>query len=96
MPITALRSTDPSFDDPIQSTNQALHTAVIPIGPAEIIDDYTTNGVIYHFIAPPGSNPADPVWYGEKFTVATGRVTHADGNAEFDNIADNRASLTYA
>lgn len=26
MPITALRSTDPSFDDPIQSTNQALHT----------------------------------------------------------------------
>ena len=64
--------------------------------PAEIIDDYTTAGVVYHCIAEPGAVTSAAVWQITKLTVATGHVTHADGDAEFDNIADNRASLTYS
>lgn len=69
---------------------------VISGQPAEIIDDYTTAGIVYHCVAEPGSLTSAAVWQITKLTVATGRVTHADGDEEFDNIADNRASLTYA
>lgn len=53
----------------------------------------------YHGLAYPGADKAAAVWqiklvtYGADGDVS---VTWADGNAAFDNIWDNRASLSYS
>lgn len=64
---------------------------------ALIVDDYSTASTVYVCKAFPGSNSADPVWQIKKISSISGTViTFADGNSLFDNIADNRASLTYS
>lgn len=64
---------------------------------AIIVDDYSTQNVTYVCKAFAGSNSSDPVWQIKKISSASGTViTFADGNSLFDNIADNRASLTYS
>lgn len=47
----------------------------------------------------PGSSSADAVWRIKKLVFGTDgdvTTTFADGNAAFDNIWDDRASLTYS
>lgn len=61
-----------------------------------ITDDYTTAGVTYFCEAPVGVLSSEAGWRISKFTASTGELKWADGNTAFDNIADNRASLTYA
>ena len=61
-----------------------------------IVDDITSSDYIYFGKAEVGSDTSDAVWQVKKFTIATGIFTHADGDALFDNIWDNRASLTYS
>lgn len=59
---------------------------------AEIIDTTTSATYAYHCEAVPGTATSDAAWRISRLTVATGVVLWADGNANFDNVADNRAT----
>ena len=47
--------------------------------------------------AAPGAAESDPVWRMKRMTTTGGltKVEFADGNVNFDNVWDDRASLTY-
>ena len=59
---------------------------------AEIIDTTTSATYSYHCEAQPGTATAAASWRISRLTVATGVVQWADGNSNFDNIADNRST----
>jgi len=64
---------------------------------AKIIDDLE-DGTTYIGEADAGSSESDPVWRIKQI-VETGpdvKITWADGDTNFDNIWDNRASLSYS
>lgn len=63
---------------------------------ATIIDSITTPGTTYICEAYPGTLSSAAKWRIQKLVSATGVITFADGNAAFDNIADNRAALAYS
>lgn len=63
---------------------------------AEIIDTTTSAVYSYHCEAAPGRLSSADGWRCSRLTVATGVVQWADGNGNFDNVADDRATLTYA
>lgn len=50
----------------------------------------------YYSFAAPGTATSDARWQIERETVATGVFQKADGNDKYDNIHDNRASLSYS
>lgn len=61
------------------------------------LDDTTTASVTYVGKAAIASTTSASVWQVQKIDETTGMViTWADGNSNFDNVWDNRASLTYA
>lgn len=63
-----------------------------------IIDETTTPGTTYMGRADAGTSRSAAIWQIRKyFTNADGdtELAWADGNAEFDNVWANRASLTY-
>lgn len=72
-------------------TQSALEPAL-----ASITDTVTSASYIYICEAAPGSATSAAVWRCSRLTVATGVLAWADGDGNFDNIADNRASLTYS
>ena len=46
--------------------------------------------------APPNSSMSAPVWRMRRLDTTSGvQLYYADGNTRFDNVWDNRASLTY-
>ena len=59
--------------------------------------DYIDAATTYEGEAVPGSATSAAVWRVKKIATLLGdvAVTWADGNANFDNIWDNRVSLTY-
>lgn len=60
-------------------------------------DDTTTANVIYVGKAPVGSSTAGSVWQIHKIDNTSGSIiTWADGDSNFDNVWNNRASLTYS
>ncbi|MBL0320556.1 MAG: hypothetical protein IPP74_14870 [Alphaproteobacteria bacterium] len=62
---------------------------------ATLVDD-SGAPVTYVGSALPGSSTADAVWQIKKLDETTGLVTtFADGDSNFDNVWDDRASLTY-
>jgi hypothetical protein len=61
-----------------------------------IVDSSTSAGYTYICEASPGTATSAASWRIQKITDATGSIAWADGNGNFDNIADNRASLTYS
>lgn len=64
---------------------------------AIVVDDTTTASVTYVGKARPGSVTSSGVWQVKKIDQTSGVViTWADGNTLFDNIWDNRASLSYS
>lgn len=59
--------------------------------------DAATSTVIYVGAADPGALDSAAVWQIVKFDTTTGVVqTFADGNDNFDNVWDNRVSLSYS
>ena len=61
------------------------------------LDDITTANVTYVGKAAIASDPANAVWQIFKMDETTGLViTWADGNDNFDNVWNNRASLSYS
>lgn len=60
------------------------------------VDDVTTPNVVYLGYAEIGADDADPVWRVKKIVTTSGAdITWADGDDEYDNIWDDRISLTY-
>lgn len=61
------------------------------------VDDTTTADVVYIGNAPIGSASGASVWQIKKLDTSSGVVTTwADGDALFNNVWDNRASLSYS
>ena len=62
------------------------------------VDCTTTSNIIYMGVAAIGSATSAAVWQIHRINTTGGNVSvdYADGNENFDNIWDNRASLTYA
>lgn len=61
------------------------------------LDDSTTANTVYIGKATIGSATSSAVWQIKKVDTTTGAdTTWADGNDNFDNNWDNRASLTYS
>ena len=83
-----------------KSNNSALNAIFVNVSKemAQIIQ--TVGTTTYVCIAPPGSLSSAAVWKIYREVVSGGgtirTVTWADGNAQFDNVADNRATLTYS
>lgn len=63
----------------------------------ELIDEVDAN-TTYHCLAEPGTSTSSAKWRIRKISIVATVTTiaWADGNAEFDNIADNRLTLTYS
>ena len=59
---------------------------------AEIIDTTTSATYSYHCEAQPGTLTSAALWRISRLTVATGILQWADGNSNFDNVADGRAT----
>lgn len=60
--------------------------------------DEVSPSLSYYGVAAPGSATSAPVWMIQKIATGPGNslvITWADGNTEFDNVWDDRASLTY-
>ncbi len=63
---------------------------------ATLVDD-SAAPLTYVGSALPGSSTADPVWQIKLLDETTGLVTtFADGSAAYNQIWDDRASLTYS
>lgn len=61
------------------------------------IDDTTTANVSYVGKAPVGSATSSAVWQIKRIDTSSGAITTwADGDAQFNNIWDNRSSLSYS
>lgn len=61
-----------------------------------MLDDTTTANMTYVGYAVPGSSTASAVWRIKRIDATTGlAIRFADGNANFDNVWNNRASLSY-
>lgn len=63
---------------------------------AKLIDDFTSADYLYVCLAPIGTATSASAWKISRMENSTGLITWADGNNSFDNVADNRASLTYS
>ena len=61
------------------------------------LDDTTTSNVTYLGWARPGTATNEAKWRIKKMDDSSGLVvTWADGNTDFDNVWDNRASISYS
>lgn len=70
---------------------QVIGTTAVQFDPASSTDNYLG-------IAPIGSATSAAVWQIRKITVLNGAVSiqWADGNHLFDNVWDDRTSITYS
>ncbi len=63
---------------------------------AKKIDDTSTNKITYVGAAVVGANGASSVWKIFRINETSGfSIEYADGNSNYDNIWNNRTSLTY-
>lgn len=83
--ISANESSDGSFSISTSPKDEALG-----------IDDTTTADTTYIGKAATGTATSAASWKISKLDDSTGRLTWADGDANYDNIWDNRASLSYS
>lgn len=62
--------------------------------------DYTAGGnLLYSGDAKSGSSTADAVWRIRKYIYTTNQLTavlYADGDIDYNNVWDDRASLSYS
>ena len=61
-----------------------------------LVDDYTTAGYTYICYAAPGVKYTSAAAWKIKRQDVNGSVMWADGNTCYDNVADDRAALTYS
>ena len=60
--------------------------------------DFSTSDTLYRGWANVGSSSASAVWRIQRISISDGVYTFewADGDADFDNVWDDRASLSYS
>lgn len=71
----------------------------VPTGSVDLATqiDNSSTPIVYIGKAPIGSSTSSAVWQIAKLDTTSGLVkTWADGNASFDNVFDDRTSLTYS
>ena len=44
----------------------------------------------------PGASTSSAIWQIKRINMTTGDITWADGDSKFDNVWDNRTSLSYS
>lgn len=72
-------------------------TRTVNVKLATNMDTTSTTDVVYIGFAEIASATSSPVWQIQKISTASGVViTYADGDDAFDNIWDNRTSITYS
>jgi len=71
-------------------------TAVVTGGPNEIFKTANAGGYTYLGFAVPGTATSGALWKVMRITDADDTILFADGNGEYDNVYDNRASLSYS
>lgn len=91
-----------SFNDTYQVA-QTLPLEYDPSGAVrlKVTEDLTTRwevsgSYIYLGEAAVDSATSDAVWRVQRIDTSTGQILFADGDPSFDNIYDNRASLSYS
>ena len=93
-----VKVTDGSNDMPAMDTSARAgfqHAVEMPLA-ARI--DWATESVCYVGWAPPGSATDAACWRVKKIELSGDdvSVTWSDGDAQYDNVWDNRASLSYS
>lgn len=79
------------------TSTEILTTLENNIGPLAVRLDDSASPVSYAGKAATGASPAAAVWQIQEIDETTGLiVTWADGNANFDNVWNDRASLSYS
>lgn len=73
-------------------TKRVLDAASVPVTYRE----NSNAGYTYYGVAAVGSSESAAVWRIFREEASTGTIIYADGNANFDNIWDNRTGLTYS
>lgn len=71
----------------------------LPSSLRNVVYDEVSASLAYFGVAAPGANTGDPVWMIQRFNFGPGNslaTTFADGNAEFDNVWNDRTSLSYS
>jgi len=65
--------------------------------PFQYIDDTQSSDTHSYFCeAPVGTATSAAGWRCSSYEYATGYTKYADGDTAYDNVADDRASLTYS
>lgn len=80
-----------------ESVDDSIYVRTGGVDLAIIVDDQSTPNITYVCKAKIGSSTADPVWQIKVLDETNGYlvIKWADGDNKFDNIADNRTTLTY-
>ncbi len=74
-----------------------LPDAYVQDAPFQYIDDTTSSAThSYSCEAPAGTATSAAGWRCSSYEYATGYTKYADGDTNYDNIADDRATLTYS
>lgn len=92
------KSFDPDYE--------VLATLPVELDPAgtvkrKVTEDLTllwevSGSYVYIGEATPGTLESAADWRIQRVDTSTGKIHYADSNSEFDNVWDDRASLTYA
>lgn len=82
---------------PLGYDGSTLQRSTSGVAMANRIDDTTTANTTYIGNAPVGSATSSAVWQIKKLDTSSGLITTwADGDASFNNVWDDRASLSYS
>lgn len=95
--VTVANSSASSLDDYSVSTVEIEGKQAQLMGSASLAVRYD-EGATYTYIgdAAAGADEADAVWRIKRLTNATNTIVFADGDGRFDNVWDDRASITYS
>lgn len=80
-------------------TDAELRASAVPVTAAEYIMQFdpASDPLLYLGLAAPGSSTASAVWQITRYDVTSGVIAlYADGNTSFDNVWNNRGSLSYS
>lgn len=82
----------------ISGAKVGLDVSVISQGAEKSIVDASVTDIYYYGFAVPTSPTSSAVWkiIRQQTVVGITTTTYADGNANYDNVWDNRTILTYA
>lgn len=92
------RQPDSAGDDIATLTLDGKHVQVTAPAALTTRYDEASSTIAYVGLAAVGSVSGSAVWRIKRVTTSSGDVTveYADGNALFDNVWDQRASLAYS